>query len=367
MIVCTSQEVNPMATPFQVALQPTIVEAIEMFDIPGFAIIAARSGHPVEHFVVGTDAAGTPLNEDSIFPIASIGKLAVALAVLRLADAGQVALDDPLTHHLPDAAAAQAGVTLRTLLSHTSGLPFNYAEETTPYTAELNWPTIVQACLHTALETPPGLRVAYSEVDYILLAVIVERLTGQGFGTALNALVLEPLACEAYLGVEPPRAPVRITGVPAHKSSGTPLEAYNTAFHRALANPSDSMLATADGTLRLVRAFQGWPAGFLRAETLAEATRNLVGDLGGGIIGFLEWPHCPWGLGPELYGAKTPHWAPAAAGADSFGHAGGSGCITWVAPSDGSAWSIHGTRHFLTWLVQRGASIGAAIMAALRQ
>jgi hypothetical protein len=145
------------------------------------------------------------------------------------------------------------------------------------------------------------------------------------------------------------------------------VSALRSAFHRALANPSDSMLATPDGTLRLVRAFEGWPAGFLRAETVAEATRNQVGDLGGGIIGFLEWPQCPWGLGPELYGAKTPHWAPPEAGADSFGHAGGSGCIAWVAPSDGIAWTLHGTRHFSTWLLQRGPIIGAAIRTALRQ
>jgi CubicO group peptidase (beta-lactamase class C family) len=284
---------------------------------------------------------------------------------LRLADTGQLALDDPLTYLLPDAAAAQAGVTVRTLLNHTSGLPFDYSDEITPYTADLNWSIIVQACLQTALETPPGTRVAYSEVDFILLAVIVERLTSQGFGAALNALVIEPLDCEAYLGAEPPRSPARIAGVSWY--NGTPLEPYNSEFHRALANPSDSMLATADGTFSLVRAFQGWPAGFLRAETLAEATSNQVGDLGGGFINFLEWPRCPWGLGPELYGAKTPHWAPPEAGADSFGHIGASGCIAWVAPADGSAWTIHGTRVMRKWLVERGPIIGEAIMAALRE
>lgn len=57
-----------MATRFQLALQPTIQEAIDTFDIPGFAIVAMRSGHPVEYLFVGTDAAGTPLNDDSIFP-----------------------------------------------------------------------------------------------------------------------------------------------------------------------------------------------------------------------------------------------------------------------------------------------------------
>jgi CubicO group peptidase (beta-lactamase class C family) len=129
-----------MATRFQDALQPTIREAIDTFDIPGFAIIAARSGQPVERCFAGADAAGAPLNDDSIFPIASIGKLAVALAVLRLADAGHLAQDDPLSHYLPDAVAAQAAVTPRTLLTHTSGLPFNYSEETTPYTPELVLP-----------------------------------------------------------------------------------------------------------------------------------------------------------------------------------------------------------------------------------
>jgi beta-lactamase class C len=360
-----SKEVTPMATRFQVSLQPTIQEAMETFDIPGFAIIAARDGHPIERLFVGTDATGTALNDESIFPIASIGKLAVALAVLRLVEAGQIGLDDRLSQYLPDAAAAQTDVTIRTLLTHTSGLPFNYAEETTPYTADLHWGTLAQACLQTALETPPGARVAYSEVGYILLAVVVERLTGQGFGAALNALVFEPLACEAYLGDEPPRSPTHIAGVSWYH--GTPLESYNTAFHRALANPSDSMLATADGTFKLVRAFLGWPADFLRAETLTEATRNQVGDLAGGIVGWVEWLHCPWGLGPEVRGTKMPHYTPAAAGSDSFGHVGASGCITWVVPSDGIAWTIHGTRHIGTWLMELCPVIGAAILAALRE
>jgi len=88
-----------MATRFQAALQPTVQEAIETFDIPGFAIIAARDGHTIQRLFVGTDAAGTPLNDDSIFPISSVGKLAVSLAVLRLADTGQLALDDLTSTH----------------------------------------------------------------------------------------------------------------------------------------------------------------------------------------------------------------------------------------------------------------------------
>src|SRR3954454_21477171 len=103
-----------MPTRFQLSLQPTIQEAIETFDIPGFAIIAARDGDTIERLFVGTDATGTALSDESIFPIASIGKIAVALAVLRFVEAGRIGLDDPLSQYLPAAAAAQTDVTIRT-------------------------------------------------------------------------------------------------------------------------------------------------------------------------------------------------------------------------------------------------------------
>ena len=226
---------------------------------------------------------------------------------------GALTLDDQLSEHLPEAVAAQHGVTIRALLCHTGGLPIDVAEALAPYALGLDWPKLCAACLETPLETPPGTRVQYDNVGYGLLAAVVEWRTKQGFADALRDLVLGPLGIEGYLGAEPPREVATLADVRGRQRGGE-LEPFNSAFWRSLALPWAGLLTTAEGALALVRAFQGHPADFLRPETRAEATRNQTGDLAGGFVKPLYWSPCPWGLGPDLRGNKTPHWAPAEAG-----------------------------------------------------
>src|SRR5438067_533814 len=350
----------------EAALGPVVERAIGASHVPGIALAVWAGGRPPAYLVCGHDAAGRPLAADSLFTVASITKLASALLVLRLVEDGALGLDDPLARHLPQAAAAQAGVTLRTLLSHTSGLPMDLGPaEAPPYTPGLDWPALAEACLRTALEAPPCTRVQYSNVGYGLLAIVVERSIGQGFAAALGSLVLEPLGVEGYLGIEPPRPPAALADVRSSRR-GTELEPFNSPFWRSLGLPWGGLVTTVDGALRLVRAFRGAPAGFLGPATLAEATRNQAGDLGGGQVSPLIWPHCPWGLGPELRDAKAPHWAPAEASPESFGHAGASGGVAWADPAAEMAWAMLGTRTANSgWLLGDGVAIGAAILAAV--
>jgi beta-lactamase class C len=228
-------------------------------------IAIARGEQPVEYLVAGSDAQGRPLARDSIFPVASVTKLATALAVLRLAEQGLLALDDQLSDHLPEAVAAQHGVTIRTLLCHTSGLPIDLSAEQAPYAPGLDWPRLRAACLDAPLDAPPGERVQYGNIGYGLLAAVVERRGGAGFADALRELVLGPLGVEGYLGVEPPRAPAVLADVRGSHRGGS-LEPFNSAFWRSLALPWAGLLTTAESALRLVRAFQGHPAAFLRPD-----------------------------------------------------------------------------------------------------
>jgi len=345
-------------------IQNAAEEVLRAARVPGMVLAVAGGARPAEVLALGDDALGRPLARDTLFPVASITKLATALAVLRLFEQGGLTLDDQLSEHLPEALAAQHGVTIRALLCHTGGLPIDVADALAPYAPGLDWPRLCAACLETPLETQPWSRVQYDNVGYGLLAAVIEWRTNQGFGDALRDLVLSPLGIEGYLGAEPPREVATLADVRGSQRGGK-LEPFNSGFWRSLALPWAGLLTTAEGALALVRAFQGYPATFLRPETRAEATHSQTGDLAGGFLKPLFWAPCPWGLGPDLLGDKTPHWAPAQAGPDSFGHSGASGCLAWAAPATGVAWAILGARTADSgWLLRRAPAIGAAIIDA---
>ncbi len=344
------------------AVQQAVEATMRGGQVPGIALAVARGDRPVEYLAMGVDGLGRPIARDSLFPIASITKLATALAVLRLADAGDLAIDDALEQHLPGAASARPGVTLRTLLCHSSGLPLDLASSAAPYAPGLDWPTLGMACMLTALDAPPQTRVQYSNVGYGLLALVVEQRTGSPFAEALAQIVLDPLGIEAYLGREPPRSPAVVADVRGPHSGGD-LEPFNSPFWRGLALPWGGLVSNVDGALGILRAFLGRSAGFLRPETRAEAMRSHTGDLSGGFVKPLIWSPCPWGLGLDIRGEKTPHWAPAEAGADSCGHSGASGALAWAAPDADVAWVILGARTADNgWLLRRAPAIGAAVL-----
>ena len=344
---------------------PDLVNAIDAarrrWSVPGVVVATARGGAAPAFVVVGTDAAGRPLAADTLFPVASITKVATALAVLRLAARDAVRLDDPLAVHLPDAAAARPGVTLRALLAHTAGLPNDLAQRDAPYDARLDASVLARACLATPPDSVPGAAVRYSNVGIGLLALVVERRTGQPFADALAELILAPLGVEGYLGVEPPRAPAVIGGQ-LGDHAGTTLEPFNSPFWRSLAFSWGGLVTTAAGALALVQAFAGRPAGFLPADLRADAVRDQTHGLAGGLFPPLRWPRCPWGLGVELRGDKRPHWTPRAAAPESFGHAGASGALAWHDPAADVSWAILGARTFEKWW-QDWAAIGAAVLA----
>jgi CubicO group peptidase (beta-lactamase class C family) len=346
------------------ALQRALAEQLEPARVPGMVVAAARGAGPVVTFAYGADADGAPLSAESLFPVASVTKLATALAVLQLSDAGLLDIDEPLSMHLPDSAAARSDAALRDLLCHTAGLPLDLNSEAAPYAIGLSWPGLAQACLEAFPERPPGEIVQYSNIGYGLLGIVVERLTGQPFSQALAQLVLKPLGISATLGDEPPRRPARIADVRgAH--AGSAIEPFNSPFWRSLGFPWGGLVTTAAGALALAQAFLGLPGDFLRAETRALATRSQTGELAGGFQPPLFWERCPWGLGPDIRGGKQPHWAPSGM-PTSFGHSGASGCLAWADPVTGIAWAMLGTRTADSgWLVRRGPALSASIIAAV--
>src|SRR5215211_4930014 len=157
-----------MNEPTLESIRPRVAELLRRPAIPGAVIAVARNGHPIEHLVVGTDARGQPLTSDSLFPVASITKLATALSVLRLVDRGVLHYEDRLDAYLPESAAARAGVTLRMLFTHTGGLQ-GMENYDTPLPPAAAWAALTEVALHAAPEVLPGTRLSYSDIDYVLL------------------------------------------------------------------------------------------------------------------------------------------------------------------------------------------------------
>ena len=254
-----------MASSWQGRLQAAVVAVLAAHEATGAVIAVAPGDQPPDVLAIGADAAGRPLAADSLFPLASVTKLAAALVILRLVDAERLAVDADLARYVPEAAAARPGVTLRHLLAHTAGLPYDLPPGAVPYGPGVGWPQLAEAALRTPLDAAPGERVVYSNIGYSLLALVIERVTGQTWPAALTALVLEPLGIEAYLGVEPPRPPARLSDI-RDATAGTPLETMNSPYWRSRGLPSSGLVATAAGALALVRAFRGQPADFLRPD-----------------------------------------------------------------------------------------------------
>lgn len=167
-----------------------------LVDIPGIALSVTAGG------VRQRWSAGVAPDVSAPLAVASITKLVTATAVMRLVDAGEVGVDDPLTEHVPEYVPATPGhaegVTVRRLLAHTSGIPAGAFEGATRSRAESA--TLAEHARSSALYEdgrPPGEVYSYSSTGYILLGRLVEVRTGQRWWDALRSLVVGPLGLES--------------------------------------------------------------------------------------------------------------------------------------------------------------------------
>jgi CubicO group peptidase (beta-lactamase class C family) len=323
----------------------SIREAVDLSlsknDLSGLAVAFAVNNGNIEVITAGNDSQGAPIAADSIFPLASLTKLAVALAILRLMDQGTLSVDDNLSRFVPEAAAAQSGVTLKRLLTHSAGMPIKRPAGLWDYDENLTWQTMAQGCLRITPDTPPGQRVMYDNEGYGLLAIVLERLTGLKYHEAVKKLVFEPLHLDAFLGEELPRPPIYLDD-PADSDADTPTALWNSPFFHKLGDPWGGMMATPSATVGLLRAFLGIPEGYLKPATSLAATQDQAGGIGGGFP-WQQWDHCPWGLGPEIILEGMQHWMDPGMRGGMIGHGGYSGCCVLYDAAAQVFWSVHGT------------------------
>ncbi|WP_017593567.1 serine hydrolase domain-containing protein [Nocardiopsis potens] len=142
---------------------------------------------------------GTPVDPDAHFRIASLSKPFVAATALLLVQDGSLELSDTLEDMLPGVVEGGQQITLRMLLSHTSGL-YSYNKDMPSVVAdpERSWTPeeLVEVSQRHRPVFPPATDVEYSNTNYVLVAMAIERVTGRPYAEAVQERVIEPLGLE---------------------------------------------------------------------------------------------------------------------------------------------------------------------------
>ena len=169
---------------------------------PGAALAVGQAGKVVFSLRAGslsTDPPGRVVDEGTIFDLGSLTKpLATTLALMRLVDTGRLDLDQPIAELLPESSGGDRRITPRLLLCHAAGLP-----DWRPYYRRLQdvEPEMRKArCRSWILDEPlayePGRGCVYSDLGFMVLEWVVERVAGVDMGTYVDLLFLEPLGLE---------------------------------------------------------------------------------------------------------------------------------------------------------------------------
>ena len=187
--------------PPEVAREMTrFMERLARADTFSGVFLIAKDGVPFVRKAYGwADLKNTPVNVKTRFNIASIGKSITAVVIAQLIDEGRISLDDRVGRILPDYPDrdVREKVSIRHLLTHTSGLG-----EKSEFTKNPLWPSrrmqlrsladYIPLITGRPLVTEPGTQYSYSNAGFVILGLIIERVTGLGFQKAVAERVFLP-------------------------------------------------------------------------------------------------------------------------------------------------------------------------------
>ena len=333
------------------SLQAALDQAVADGVFPG-AVLAVRHGENRVHLVsaglLSTEPVGNPVTSATIYDLASLTKpLATVTSLALLIQTGRCHLDDRVADRLTELRDAPVGPgTLRQLLSHSSGLPGwrGFYERLSPDAVlpssrearEHAGEKLLQLLKREALVYGRGERSLYSDLGFMLLGLVIERLSGSSLNQYVAERIVQPSGANpvVYLptegGPQAPRhaiaggiAPTeydpwrgRLLCGEVHDENAAALG--GVAGHAGLFGTAEAIFAVTGNWLR---AYHGQTS-FLESEVVREFTRRQ-----GGV------PGSSWALGwdtPSAPSSSGQYFSP-----ESFGHLGYTGTSIWIDPRCG--------------------------------
>lgn len=168
-------------------------------DVPGASVAVIKEGRFIfkKSYGMADLKNKIPVSEFSNFRIASVSKQFTAMAIMILKQAGNLDYDDPITKYFSESPKIWEQITIRRLLTHTSGL-VDYEDLVPPDCIHPLKDSDVPELLKIRHETyfPPGTQYKYSNTGYAFLAMIVEKLSGKRFASFMKENIFDPIAME---------------------------------------------------------------------------------------------------------------------------------------------------------------------------
>ncbi|MER6060782.1 serine hydrolase domain-containing protein [Streptomyces sp. NPDC001792] len=271
------------------ALAAFVETAAKESGVPG-AAVAVLIGDEEIHVNQGVTNVDHPLpiDEHTLFPIASVSKSFTATALMRLVEQGRIDLDAPVRRYVPELRLADeesaARITVLNLINHTAGLDWNLVDADE---GDGSLAAFVGQLHRLPLIAPPGARASYSQAGYNLLGRVVENVTGLPFEKALAALVLEPLGLSDTVFDLDDVVVRRFAAGHNRAEDGTlalarPWKAWRAGLRGN--NPGGGIVSSASDLLRWARFQLGGGEGLLTAETLRRMREPTV-ELRGSTLG----------------------------------------------------------------------------------
>jgi CubicO group peptidase (beta-lactamase class C family) len=282
----------------------------------------------------GWTAGDGPLAPEAPFLVASITKPVVCVGAMLLLQSGKMSLDYPMAHYLLGFGAhGKGGITLRHLMTHTSGLPDQLEQNVALRRDHAGLERFVSAVCDLEPLFPPGTRVSYQSMGLLMLGHAIEQVTGEPLRTFMQENLFAPLGMEhTTLGLPSGGlgASVRANDSPTETQSAVDSDwGWNSLYWRALGAPWGGLHSSAGDLSLLLRHMLGVLPGPLSPAARRAMVRDQIASM----------PHIPaeqrisdrWGLGWRLGAAAFGDLV----SPETFGHTGATGTLFWADPLTG--------------------------------
>jgi CubicO group peptidase (beta-lactamase class C family) len=180
------------------AVDDLVKEEMRQRHVPGLTLAVIRDGKTLkaQGYGLANVEHQVPAKRETVYQSGSVGKQFTATAVMQLVEEGRVRLDDPVGTYFPEAPKTWEKATIRHLLNHTTGMWDRNFWPKMNLREDMTEEQLLRAVFSQGLTVAPGFAVAYSNAGYVVLGILISRVSGKPYAEFLQERIFEPLGME---------------------------------------------------------------------------------------------------------------------------------------------------------------------------